>query len=60
MLIGGVFNLIGKLFIAVGTAFCGYLIITNVEEYSKKLASPVLPTFVRIEIFYFLNILNYR
>lgn len=54
MLIGGVFNLIGKLFIAVGTAIVGYVIITEVPEYKEKLNSPILPTFVRFFYFIFL------
>ena len=43
-LIGGVFNIIGKLFIAGITALVGYVIITQVEDYNKKLNSPILPT----------------
>ena len=37
MIIGGVFNMIGQLFIATGTGIAGYLIITRVPEYSTKL-----------------------
>ena len=45
-LIGGVFNLIGKLFIAVITGLLGYIIITQAEQYNSKLNSPILPTVV--------------
>jgi hypothetical protein len=45
-LIGGVFNIIGKLFIAGITALAGYVIITQVEDYNKKLNSPILPTLI--------------
>ncbi len=45
-LIGGFFNIIGIAFIAVCSGLIGYLIITRVDEYSSKLNSPVLPTFV--------------
>ena len=48
MLIGGVFNLIGRVFIGIATAFAGYLIITEVPDYKDKLNSPILPTLVRI------------
>ena len=58
MLIGGVFNLIGKLFIASGTAVCGYLIISMAPEYSTKLNSPIIPTFVKN--FLFLLIFKFR
>lgn len=43
-LIGGVFNFIGKLFIGVLTGLLGYIIITQVESYDKKINSPLLPT----------------
>jgi hypothetical protein len=52
MIIGGVFNMIGQLFIATGTGIAGYLIITRVPEYSTKLNSPILPTFVRKDFYY--------
>lgn len=48
--IGGVFNLIGKLFIAAVTGLIGYLIITQVQEYDSKLNSPILPTLLFILI----------
>ena len=51
MLVGGVFNLIGKLFIAIATAFTGYEIIINMPEYKDKLNSPLLPTFVRLYLY---------
>jgi hypothetical protein len=45
-LIGGVFNIIGILFIGSGTGLSGYLLITRIEQFSQKLNSPILPTFV--------------
>ena len=49
-MIGGVFNLIGKLFIGALTGLIGYLIITNVDTYNDKLNSPILPSIVFIVI----------
>jgi len=46
-MIGGVFNFIGILFISSCTGLIGYLLITRVSEFSSKLNSPVLPTFVK-------------
>lgn len=55
-LIGGFFNIIGIAFIACCSGLIGFLIITRVEEYSTKLNSPVLPTFVRkIKIYFQIN-----
>lgn len=53
--IGGFFNFIGKLFIAALTGLVGYVIITEAEVYSKKLNSPILPTFVFIVIGYIIG-----
>ena len=47
-MIGGIFNSIGKLFIAGVTGVAGYVIITEVTKYSEKLNSPLLPTLVFI------------
>jgi len=60
MVIGGIFNMIGQLFISVSTAICGYLLITRVPEYSEKLNSPIIPTFVKnnkITLFYFIYLI---
>jgi len=45
-MIGGVFNLIGILFISSCTGLIGYLLITRIAQFETKLNSPVLPTFV--------------
>jgi hypothetical protein len=57
MIIGGAFNMIGQLFISVGTGIAGYLIITRVPEYSTKLNSPILPTFVKKKFFYYYKLI---
>jgi hypothetical protein len=49
-LIGGSFTFIGKLFISSGTGIIGYLLITKIEEFNKKLNSPILPTTVNTSI----------
>jgi len=36
---------LGKIFIALATAFVGYLIITRTEKYSSEIYSPIVPTF---------------
>ena len=51
-LIGGMFNIIGILFISSCTGLIGYLIITRVAQFSDKLNSPVLPVVVK----YFTNL----
>lgn len=53
--IGGVFNMIGKVFIAGLTGVCGYLIITKAEVYSSKLNSPLLPTLVFVLVGYLIG-----
>lgn len=45
-LVGGIFILLGKLFISSATAITGYLIITKVESISNELYSPILPAVV--------------
>jgi hypothetical protein len=50
--IGGLFNMIGKLFIAGVTGVIGYIIITQADVYSSKLNSPLLPTLVFILVGY--------
>lgn len=50
--IGGTFNLIGKLFIAGITGLIGYVIITEVDTYNDELDSPVLSTLIFILIGY--------
>jgi len=47
-LIGGMFNILGYLFIASGTGLTGYLLITKIDTYNNELKSPVLPTMVNI------------
>ena len=42
-LIGGMFSLIGTLFITVGSCIIGYFLITQVDYFSKDLNSCVLP-----------------
>ena len=42
-LIGGIFSIIGTLFITILSCVIGYLIITNVDYFSKDLNSCVLP-----------------
>jgi hypothetical protein len=37
---------LGKLFIAAATGIIGYVLITEVPEYSSQLNSPILPTTV--------------
>jgi hypothetical protein len=49
-LIGGIFNIIGKLFIAALTGLIGYVIITEAKMFNEKLNSPVGPTLVFIII----------
>lgn len=51
-LIGGVFNWIGKIFIACATAVSGYVIITEAPKYNSQLNSPILPTIVFLIIGY--------
>lgn len=53
--IGGIFNLIGKVFIAGATGIAGYVIITQVPTYSAKLNSPILPTLVFILVGYLIG-----
>lgn len=45
-LIGGVFMFLGKLFVAAATGIIGYVLITELPEYSGQLNSPILPTTV--------------
>ena len=42
-LIGGIFSLIGTLFITVGSCIIGYFLITKVDYFSEELNSCVLP-----------------
>ena len=42
-LIGGIFSLIGTLFITVGSCIIGYFLITRVDYFSDELNSCVLP-----------------
>ena len=42
-LIGGIFSLIGTLFITVGSCIIGYFLITQVDYFSDELNSCVLP-----------------
>ena len=42
-LIGGIFSLIGTLFITVGSCIIGYFLITRVHYFSDELNSCVLP-----------------
>lgn len=41
--LGEVFVFLGKIFIALITTFCGYLVITNYSYYVEVLYSPVIP-----------------
>lgn len=50
-LIGGLFNLLGILFVSSSTGLIGYLLITRIEHFDSKLHSPVIPVVVRIIIF---------
>jgi hypothetical protein len=56
-LIGGTFNLIGKVFIASLTGLLGYLIITETPKYNDKLNSPLLPALLFILIGYIIGAL---
>ena len=42
-LIGGIFSLIGTIFITVGSCIIGYFLITRVDYFSDQLNSCVLP-----------------
>jgi len=53
--IGGVFNLIGKLFIAALTGLIGYVIITEADTYNDELNSPILPTLIFVLIGYIIG-----
>jgi membrane protein DedA with SNARE-associated domain len=52
-MIGGIFNIIGYLFISSATGLVGYLLITYIDYFNTKLNSPVIPTMVFI---YFLRL----
>ena len=55
--IGGTFNLLGKLFIACLTALCGYVIITEAPTYDGKLNSPLIPSLLFMLIGYIIGAL---
>ncbi len=54
-LIGGMFNILGYLFISSGTGLVGYLLITRIEKFSKDLQSPIIPTMVNYNNHLFLG-----
>lgn len=54
-IIGGFFNLIGKVFISFLTALAGYVVITRVDRYKDKLNSPILPAFVFLCVGYIIG-----
>lgn len=56
-LIGGTFNLIGKVFISGLTALCGYIIITEAPTFNNKLNSPMLSTLIFALIGYIIGAL---
>ena len=57
-LIGGFFNLIGILFISSSTGLIGYLLVTRIDQFSEKLNSPILPTFVMTMVGFFVSTLT--
>jgi hypothetical protein len=52
-LIGGLFNILGILFVSSSTGLIGYLLITRIDRFNDKLHSPVIPVVVK---FYILNL----
>jgi len=44
--IGGIFSIVGTIFITVASAVVGYFVITKVEYFSAELSSVVLPVIV--------------
>jgi hypothetical protein len=43
--LGGIFNLLGRLFVTSASIVIGYLILTRDIELSKKITSPIIPCF---------------
>jgi hypothetical protein len=43
--IGSFFNIFGILFISICSALIGFLVLTKIEYYEEKIASPILPVF---------------
>jgi len=44
--IGGIFSIVGTIFITVASAVVGYFVITKVEYFNAELSSVVLPVIV--------------
>jgi len=47
-LIGGIFMMLGQLFIGISTGIIGYVLITRINSINSQLNSPVLPTVVML------------
>jgi len=46
--IGGIFQFLGKLFVASATGIIGYLMLINIQSINSQLNSPILPVVVMI------------
>ncbi len=44
--LGGLFSLVGEVFISASTAFFAYVILTKTEYYKTNIVTPAVPTLV--------------
>ena len=58
ILIGSFFSLFGMVFIAASSGVIGYYVITEVDYFSDKLNSPVLPVFAMVMIGFILGMVS--